>query len=152
MTKLTFMRLALGLPFVAGAVALALNLSGSSNMLVEFVMMSIMIGGVPLLMTIAILLFISFRSSVDNFEKWWLSAPGLMALVCGPVSLVIALYNGVRHGWHTDLIGAFVGGWFIGGMYCLLVGYLYIVMAAALYFVLRFLGGVQREALFRLDE
>ena len=152
MTKLAYMRLALVAPFLAGACAFAFQTAGLNNMLIELIVLSVSVGAAPLLVTVAIIVYISLRSDAENFQKWWLSAPALMALICGLFALGIALHRGVSNGWDSEQLGLFAGVWFIGGMYSLIVGYAYVGLAVALYFILRWAGAVKRDAPFVVDE
>lgn len=140
MKKINYLRASLALPFAVGLFAKGLQAAGISNGWLDFIGLSMVTGGLPLLATAAILLYISFRSTQRNFERWWLGAPCLMALLFGPFLLAVNVYSVLVD--KGDAIGMWgvAGMWFVLGMFSLGVGYLCIAAALALYILLRWAG------------
>lgn len=152
MTRLNYLRAALVLPFLPPLIAWLSALAGLSNALGEFLIFSMLFGGVALLTTVAILLAASVMAKVDTFEKWWFFSPFLMALVCGICAFGASIYRGFTFGWELALIWPFLGIWLVLGIYSLIVGYVYVLFASALYVVLLKVGAIKGETIqFRLD-
>lgn len=144
MTKVNFYRASLALPFLNGAVAAALNFAGIANDWLQFTILSMAFGGIPLLVTVLILLYISFRSTPDSFRTWWLGAPILMALVTGPCVMVVAGFTNFAD-TPTGMVGGVLGWWFMIGFFSLIVGYIYIAVTLALFFLLKWAGFIHNN-------
>ncbi|MFL6658969.1 MAG: hypothetical protein ACJ8GW_12905 [Massilia sp.] len=147
MNRITYLRAALLLPLVAGLIALLLMLTGYAPAFISFLLWSTVIGGAPLLLTLLVLLFVSFKVPLSTFERWWWFSPFLMALSCGVAVLGFAMYSGLHQGWTRAMAPDFFGVWIITGAYSLVIGYSYVLVAAMLHILLRTAGLVQREPL-----
>jgi hypothetical protein len=53
-----------------------------------------------------------------------------MALSCGVSSVAFTVYSGLQYGWTTDLVSGLFGVWLVTGLYSLLLGYIYVLLAA----------------------
>ncbi|SHG64302.1 hypothetical protein [Massilia sp. CF038] len=146
MKKINYLRTMLFLPFIAALAAFVLGQLGGRSEMGEFIQVSMAVGAIPLLVTIGILLYISWRSTFDSFHKWWLFAPFLMALVI--IVLVFALFS-IRtvfstHDW-ASLVPEFAISMLLG-FYCVIVGYAYVLPAAGVGYLLEKIGLVVAPA------
>lgn len=143
MIKKTYLRLALAIPLLLALGGWLLERADFANAISDFLILSMVIGGAPYLLTLIVLLAMSFKASLDRFEKWWFFSPFLMALMCGVCALGMTVFNGVTGGWEASLIPIFFAVWLMGGFYSLILGYVYVLLAAWVFVILQWAGFIR---------
>jgi hypothetical protein len=130
MEKISYLRGALTTPALLTLAAWATERAGFPTMLADVLVGSMAIGGVPYFLTLTVLLAISVRGSMETFEKWWFFSPILMVLMCGVCGFAMMVFVGFSKGWEPVHILVFLGLWMMTGMYSLILGYIYVLIAA----------------------
>lgn len=142
MRPITFFRLSLALPLAVPAVAAAIGCAGYFKPACAFLIGSLLLAGVPYLLTAATLLCVSYTSSPKSFSTWLRWAPFLMAAWFGAWAAAGMLFGRGLSGWEFT---GFLTAWFIGALYSVLVGYAYLAFVGLIYVVLARLALVQPE-------
>lgn len=142
MRPLAFFRFSLVLPLVAPAIAWLVAKIVGSNQTTSFFVWSLLLGSVPYVMVLAVLWYISYKATLQRFMVWWRMSPFVMAFAFGGWILVVTLIGTGTLDWSTP---GFLTAWFIGGIYCLLLGYAYIALAGLVYIFLERLGLIQED-------
>ncbi|MES2037978.1 MAG: hypothetical protein V4495_09080 [Pseudomonadota bacterium] len=106
----------------------------------RFLLGSLIIGGIPYLLVLLVSGFAFFRLDDDKFVFYCHFAPFVMALAFGVCAAVIMIINDARIDI-ADLFNLFM----IGGLYSLLVGYFYVLLAAIIYKLLKSLKLIYSE-------
>jgi len=114
---------------------------GHSTELSQFLGWSLLVGGIPYLIVCTGLLMLSARTTTGKFFFWWAYSPFLLAALFGLFLAGVTAYSGGGDG----AIKGFFLSWLVTSLYSLLVGYIYIGIAAAIYLVLKKLGFIHQE-------
>jgi len=152
MNKLTYLRCALAIPALLALAAWLLERAGFSTLLGDMLLVSMAIGGVPYVLTFAVLLVISVRGQSETFEKWWFFSPFLMLFMCGVCGFCVMIFNGYAKGWEPIQVLVFLGLWMMTGMYSLMLGYAYVLIAASVLVILQRFGVIARAPDFDRKE
>lgn len=152
MIKKTYLRLALATPLLLALGAWLFSRAGFGNIVSEFLVWSMIIGGAPYLLTLIVMLALSVKADVETFERWWFFSPFLMALMCGVCTLGMAIFNGLTTGWEVSQIAVFFAVWMMTGFYSLILGYVYVLLAAWVFVILKKAGIIHDQPnAFNLD-
>jgi hypothetical protein len=130
MKKISYLRSALATPALLALAAWALEHAGFPTMPGDVLMGAMVIGGVPYVLTLIVLLVISFRGRMETFEKWWFFSPVMMGWMCGVCEFGVMVFGGYSKGWEPVQVLVFLGFWMITSMYSLILGYVYVLLAA----------------------
>ena len=130
--KKTYYLAALLLPIVLTLISVACAQFGVLRELSRFLIGSLFIGGIPYLLTLLVFGFVFFRLDEDKFVFYCHFAPFIMALAFGASAAVIMMINEKRI-YIADLFNLLM----IGGLYSLVVGYFYVLLAAVIYKLLK---------------
>ena len=145
MLKKTYYRALLAVPILLPLFGWLLGHAGVSIGILQFLVWSMIIGGAPFILTLIILIVVSFKVSPERFVCWCHFSPFLLVLMFGVCSLGFAIFNGFKSDWDMSLISSFFSVWLIGALYSFSLGYLYILLASVLYMVIKKVGLIEIE-------
>ncbi|MCH8621568.1 hypothetical protein [Undibacterium sp. TS12] len=140
MRKKTYYLASLLLPVILSLLTFTFAQFGTLRELSRFLVGAMIIGGIPYLLVLLMSGIVFFRLDEDKFVFYCHFSPFVMALTFGTCAAVMMIINN-RSMDIADLFNVFI----IGGLYSLLLGYAYVLLAAIIYKLLKSLKLIYTE-------
>jgi hypothetical protein len=138
MRPITYYRGALALPLVSPLVVWTFIQAGVFREFTGFLFGSILFGAIPYALATVILIVASTKMADERFEFWWHLAPFIAALMFMVSMSAIFVFQHIRNDTPREFeFQALAGACLVGGIYCLAVGYVYVIIAKLFFWLLK---------------